>query len=131
MKVFQIIGGEVTIINESICYMDTTENFKTDSGLTDLPEMVVYDNKQKCCVVDNLFYIYPDAKYDGYISQVKTYVGAKEKREYVPPAEPTSDDQKEAITADYNSGVEELDQVLQHRCSEGRYGSPGKHQAGF
>lgn len=50
MKVFQIIGGEVTIINESICYMDTTENFKTDSGLTDLPEMVVYDNKQKCCV---------------------------------------------------------------------------------
>lgn len=55
MKVFQIIGGEVTIINESICYMDTTENFKTDSGLTDLPEMVVYDNKQKCCVVDNLF----------------------------------------------------------------------------
>lgn len=108
MKVFQILNEQVTIIQGSKVYIDSPDNFKTDSGVDNLPGMVLYDESQKCCVVDSLFYNYPNDTYEGYIAKLQDYLDAKAKREYVPPAEPTVEEKKTALTADYNSGVEEL-----------------------
>lgn len=108
MKVFQILNNQVTIIQGSKVYIDSLENFKTDSGVDDFPGMVLYDESQKCCVVDSLFYNYPNDTYEGYLAKLPDYLDAKAKREYVPPAEPTVEEKKTALTADYNSGVKEL-----------------------
>mgnify|MGYP000869884186 FL=1 len=93
MRVFQIQKGEVLIINNDKQYSDTVENFKLDSELTlkDLNE-VIYDNYQECCVVNKEFKEYPNANFDNYIDNVDTYIKAKEKREYVPPEEPTEEE---------------------------------------
>lgn len=93
MKVFQIMKGEVLIINADKQYSDTVENFKLDSELTlkDLNE-VIYDNYQECCVINKEFKEYPNANFDNYIDNVDTYIKAKEKREYVPPEEPTEEE---------------------------------------
>lgn len=92
MRVFQIQKGEILIINGDKQYSDTVENFKLDSELTlkDLNE-VIYDNYQECCVVNKEFKEYPNANFDNYIDNVDTYIKAKEKREYVPPEEPTEE----------------------------------------
>ena len=93
MRVFQIQKGEILIINGDKQYSDTVENFKLDSELTlkDLNE-VIYDNYQECCVVNKEFKEYPNANFDNYIDNVDTYIKAKEKREYVPPEEPTEEE---------------------------------------
>lgn len=93
MRVFQIQKNEVLIINGDKQYSDTVENFKLDSELTlkDLNE-VIYDNYQECCVVNKEFKEYPNANFDNYIDNVDTYIKAKEKREYVPPEEPTEEE---------------------------------------
>lgn len=93
MKVFQIQKNEILIINGDKQYSDTVENFKLDSELTlkDLNE-VIYDNYQECCVINKEFKEYPNANFDNYIDNVDTYIKAKEKREYVPPEEPTEEE---------------------------------------
>lgn len=93
MKVFQIMKGEVLIINADKQYTDTVENFKLDSGLTleNLNE-VIYDSYQECCVVNKEFLEYPNADFDGYIASVDKYIAAKVEREYVPLAEPTPEE---------------------------------------
>ncbi len=93
MRVFQIQKNEVLIINGDKQYSDTVENFKLDSELTlkDLNE-VIYDNYQECCVINKEFKEYPNANFDNYIDNVDTYIKAKEKREYVPPEEPTEEE---------------------------------------
>ena len=93
MRVFQIQKGEILIINCDKQYSDTVENFKLDSELTlkDLNE-VIYDNYQECCVINKEFKEYPNANFDNYIDNVDTYIKAKEKREYVPPEEPTEEE---------------------------------------
>ena len=93
MRVFQIQKGEILIINGDKQYSDTVENFKLDSELTlkDLNE-VIYDNYQECCVVNKEFKEYPNANFDNYIDNFDTYIKAKEKREYVPPEEPTEEE---------------------------------------
>ena len=93
MRVFQIQKGEILIINGDKQYSDTVENFKLDSELTlkDLNE-VIYDNYQECCVINKEFKEYPNANFDNYIDNVDTYIKAKEKREYVPPEEPTEEE---------------------------------------
>lgn len=93
MRVFQIQKGEILIINGDKQYSDTVENFKLDSELTlkDLNE-VIYDNYQECCVVNKEFKEYPNVNFDNYIDNVDTYIKAKEKREYVPPVEPTEEE---------------------------------------
>ena len=108
MKVFQILNDKVTIIQGSKVYIDSLDNFKTDSGVDDLPGMVLYDESQKCCVVDSLFYNYPNDTYEGYLAKLPDYLDAKAKREYVPPAEPTVEDAKASLTDDYNESVDEL-----------------------
>lgn len=93
MRVFQIQKGEILIINGDKQYSDTVENFKLDSELTlkNLNE-VIYDNYQECCVINKEFKEYPNANFDNYIDNVDTYIKAKEKREYVPPVEPTEEE---------------------------------------
>ncbi len=116
MKVFQILKEQVTIIQGSKVYIDSLDNFKTDSGVDDLPGMVLYDENQKCCVADSLFYNYPNDTYEGYLAKLQDYLDAKAKREYVPPAEPTVEEKKTALTADYNSGVAELSSSYNIAC---------------
>ena len=93
MRVFQIQKGEILIINGDKQYSDIVENFKLDSklSLNNLTE-VIYDNYQECCVINKEFKEYPNANFDNYIDNVDTYIKAKEKREYVPPEEPTEEE---------------------------------------
>lgn len=85
MSVFQILKNNVLIIDGEKQYSDTVDNFLLDSGAVSVPGSVIYDDDQECCVVD-----------------------AQAKRTYVPPAEPTEEDQKAAFKADYDSAVKEL-----------------------
>lgn len=85
MRVFQILDNDVLIIKDNEQYIDTTDHFKADSGLSSLPAKVIYDDTQKQCLVDDDFKDYPNAEYDGYIDNVTAYIEAKAKREYVPP----------------------------------------------
>lgn len=99
MKCFQVMNNEVLIINDKKQYADTPENFIKDGGsLNDIeaftaegqavkvmPETVIYDDVQKCCVINNAWYQYPNAALEAYIAKLDTYILAKEKREYVPP----------------------------------------------
>ena len=114
MKVFQIMKGEVLIINADKQYTDTVENFKIDSGLTleNLNE-VIYDSYQECCVVNKEFQDYPNADFDGYIASVDKYIAAKTKREYVPPAEPTTEEKIQQQAAETKSKLmEQKDNLL-------------------
>lgn len=108
-KVFQIMKGEVLIINADKQYTDTVENFKLDSGLTleNLNE-VIYDSYQECCVVNTEFLKYPNADFDGYIANVDKYIAAKAKREYVPPAEPTAEEK----------ALEQINQIMAENDSQ-------------
>lgn len=93
MRVFQIQKGEILIINGDKQYSDTVENFKLDSGLSlDNINEVIYDNYQECSVINKEFKDYPNTEFEGYIDNVDTYIKAKEKREYVPPEEPTEEE---------------------------------------
>ena len=97
MRVFQIQKNEILIINDDKQYTDTIENFKLDSGLSlDNINEVIYDNYQECCVVNKEFKEYPNSMFENYINNIQIYLSAKEKREYVPPKEPTLDELKEA-----------------------------------
>lgn len=114
MKVFQIMKGEVLIINADKQYTDTVENFKLDSGLTleNLNE-VIYDSYQECCVVNKKFLEYPNADFDGYIANVDKYIAAKEEREYVPPVEITAEEKLQQQAAETKSKLmEQKDNLL-------------------
>ena len=117
MKVFQIMKGEVLIINADKQYADTVENFKIDSGLTleNLNE-VIYDSYQECCVVNGEFLKYPNADFDAYIVNVDKYIAAKTEREYVPPAEPTEEEkileQINKIMAENDSQISDIKNAM-------------------
>ena len=49
------------------------------------PETVIYDDLQKCCVINNVWYQYPNDALEAYIAALDTYIAAKDAREYVPP----------------------------------------------
>lgn len=90
MRIFQALNNEVLIINDQIQYSDTVENFMRDSGgVQAIPEKVIYNEEQKCCIVnrgeEDKWLDYPDATFDGYIASVSKYIAMKEKREYTPP----------------------------------------------
>ena len=112
MKVFQILKGQVLILDGDKQYADTAANFKTDAGLTGTPDMVIYDDQQGCCVVDGNFLKYPNALYQSYIDRIAELIAAKAKREYVAPAEPTAEEKlaaaKAQLKADYDEAVESL-----------------------
>ena len=114
MKVFQIMKGEVLIINADKQYTDTVENFKLDSGLIlDNLNEVIYDNYQECCVVNKKIQNYPDSDFEGYIFKIDDYIAAKTEREYVPPAEPTPEEKLQQQAAETKSKLmEQKDNLL-------------------
>lgn len=116
MHIFQIIKEQVTIIDGDLSYIDTLDNFKLDSGLTDLPALVIYDEYQASCVVDNEFLAYPNDTYEGYIAKLSEYIAAKEKREYVAPAEPTEEEKRQAtldeLKSEYTASANELQEAM-------------------
>ena len=112
MSVFQILKNKVLIIDGNLSYKDTVDNFLTDAGAAAAPGSVIYDDAQECCVVDGKFLAYPSATYSGYCSRIQDLLDAQAKRTYVPPAEPTEEEQKATVKAslkaDYNDAVTEL-----------------------
>ena len=40
---------------------------------------------QKCCVINDVWYKYPNEVLEAYIAALDTYIAAKDAREYVPP----------------------------------------------
>lgn len=112
MSVFQILDGSVLVIDGDKSYSDTVEHFKADASVAVTPSSVVYDTKQKCCVVDGDWLDRPNNTYDGYIKKLDDLLAAKAKREYVAPKEPTEEEkkqaEKDALKADYNAAVQEL-----------------------
>lgn len=106
MKVFQVLNSEVLIIDGKQQYRDSIDNFLKDSGLKSVPFSVIYDDQQKCCVVNqdgkkSKWLDYPNKDFDGYIAKVGDYIDAKVKREYVPP---TLDELKQQA-ASYQYGL--------------------------
>ena len=112
MKVFQILKGQVLVIDGDKQYSDTVDNFKTDAGLASTPDLVIYDDQQGCCVVDGNFLKYPNDLYQSYIDRIAELIAAKAKREYVAPVEPTAEEKlaaaKAQLKADYEAAVESL-----------------------
>lgn len=108
MSVFQILKNNVLIIDGDRTYSDTVDNFLSDAGAVSVPGSVVYDDDQECCVVDQAFLPWPDATYKGYISRIADLLAAKAKREYVAPSDPTPEEQKASLKADYDSAVKDL-----------------------
>lgn len=108
MSVFQILKNDVLIIDGDRTYSDTVDNFLLDAGAVSVPESVVYDDDQECCVVDGDFLSYPNGTYSGYCDRIQDLLDAQAKRTYVPPTEPTEEDQKASLKADYDSAVKEL-----------------------
>lgn len=112
MSVFQILDGSVLVIAGDKSYSDTVEHFKADAGVAATPSLVVYDTKQKCCVVDGDWLDCPNDTYDGYIKKLDDLLAAKAKREYVAPTEPTAEEKtaaaKAQLKADYDAAVQEL-----------------------
>ena len=51
---------------------------------------------------------YPSGTYSSYCDRIQDLLDAQAKRTYVPPAEPTEEDQKASLKADYDSAVKEL-----------------------
>ena len=117
MRVFQIQKGEVLIINGDKQYVDTVENFKLDSGLTleNITE-VIYDNYQECCVINKEFKEYPNTNFEGYVDNIDNYIETKQKREYVPPAEPTEEEkileQINKIMAENDSQIADIKDAM-------------------
>lgn len=108
MSVFQILKNNVFIIDGDKSYTDTVDNFLADVGAVSVPESVIYDDSQECCVVDGTFLGYPNATYSGYGDRIQALLDAQAKRTYVAPAAPTPEEQKASIKADYDSAVKEL-----------------------
>ena len=112
MSVFQILKNKVLIIDGDRTYSDTVDDFLLDAGAVSVPESVIYDDVQECCVVDGDFLSYPNSTYKGYCDRIQDLLDAQAKRTYVPPAEPTEEErqeeQKASLKADYDSAVKEL-----------------------
>lgn len=98
MKCFQILNDDILVIDGQKEYHEPLETFLLDGGsigaikvthegVTEVvePKKVIYDDIQCCCVVNDVFYDYPNEDIDGYIGLIDTYIKSKEKREYVPP----------------------------------------------
>lgn len=98
MKCFQVLNDDVLIIDGQKEYHEDKATFLLDGGtLTPIkvtregvtevvePKKVVYDDNQCCCVVNDVFYEYPNDDLDGYIALVDAFIKSKADREYVAP----------------------------------------------
>lgn len=98
MKCFQVLNNDVLIIDGQKEYHEPLETFLLDGGtlgaikvthegVTEVvePKKVIYDDNQCCCVVNDVFYDYPNDDLDGYIALIDAYIKSKADREYVVP----------------------------------------------
>ena len=98
MKCFQVLNNDVLIIDGQKEYHEDKATFLLDGGtLTPIkvtregvtevvePKKVVYDDNQCCCVVNDVFYDYPNDDLDGYIALIDAYIKSKADRGYVAP----------------------------------------------
>lgn len=98
MKCFQVLNDDVLIIDGQKEYHEDKATFLlnggtltpikvTREGVTEVvePKKVIYDDNQCCCVVNDVFYDYPNDDLDGYIALIDAYIKSKADREYVPP----------------------------------------------
>lgn len=98
MKCFQVLNDDVLIIDGQKEYHEDKATFLLDGGMlapikvtregvTEVvePKKVVYDDNQCCCVVNDVFYEYPNDDLDGYIALVDAFIKSKADREYVAP----------------------------------------------
>lgn len=98
MKCFQVLNNDVLIIGGQKEYHEDKATFLLDGGtLTPIkvtregvtevvePKKVIYDDNQCCCVVNDVFYDYPNDDLDGYIALIDAYIQSKADREYVAP----------------------------------------------
>lgn len=98
MKCFQVLNDDVLIIDGQKEYHEPIEKFLLDGGtlgaikvthegVTEVvePKKVIYDDNQCCCVVNDVFYDYPNDDIDGYIALIDAFIKSKADREYVAP----------------------------------------------
>lgn len=98
MKCFQVLNNDVLIIDGQKEYHEPLETFLLDGGtlgaikvthegVTEVvePKKVIYDDNQCCCVVNDVFYDYPNDDLDGYIALIDAFIDSKAEREYAPP----------------------------------------------
>lgn len=98
MKCFQVLNNDVLIIDGQKEYHEPLETFLLDGGsigaikvtregVTKVvePNKVIYDDNQCCCVVNDVFYDYPNEDIEGFIALIDVFIDAKAEREYVPP----------------------------------------------
>lgn len=117
MHVFQILNNEVTVIDGDKTYIDSYDNFVADGGRHDIPRKVIYDEAQKCCVVEDRFLPYPNFEFEDIIATLDSLVEAKEKRE--PQPEALAMDPKIALTDDYNESAMDLSSAYTIACLRG------------
>lgn len=117
MHVFQILTNEVTVIDGDKTYIDSYDNFVADGGRHDIPRKVIYDEAQKCCVVEDRFLPYPNFEFEDIIATLDSLVEAKEKRE--PQPEAPAMDPKIALTDDYNESTRDLSSAYTIACLRG------------
>ncbi|MEG2344280.1 MAG: hypothetical protein RSB52_08985, partial [Acidaminococcaceae bacterium] len=97
MKCFQILNEKVLVINDQKTYEDTLAHYVADGGslgaLTvctedkeevsiSLPAKIIYDDTQKVCVVNDVWYAYPNNQLETKISEINTLLAGKAAREY-------------------------------------------------
>lgn len=100
MKCFQILNEKILVINDQKTYEDTLAHYAADGGSLDaltvytedkeevsisLPAKIIYDDTQKVCVVNDVWYAYPNNQLETKISEINTLLAGKAAREYVPP----------------------------------------------
>ncbi len=117
MHVFQILNNEVTAIDGEKSYIDTIENFIKDGYAADVPDALIYDAAQKCCVVNGSFWDYPNADVEAVIAKIDDFIAAKEKR--MPKPEVPVTDPKTTLREDYEDGVKELSDNYTIACLRG------------
>jgi len=117
MHVFQILNKEVTVIDGNETYIDSYDNFLVDGGPSDLPKSIIYDETQKCCVVDGEFLPYPNEGYENIIASIQSLINAQGLRH--PQPKPTDISPKTALTADYNEQARELSKTFTIACLRG------------
>ena len=94
MKCFQVLNDDVLIIDGQKEYHEDKATFLLDGGtlapikvtrecVTEVvePKKVIYDDNQCCCVVNDVFYDYPNDDLDGYIALVDAFIQSKVDRE--------------------------------------------------
>lgn len=97
MRLFQILGDQVSIVKDGQFYNDTVENYLKDGGVIEKDgekiSIAVHDTQQNYCEVNGKVVKYPVEFFEKIIDDIDTLLAKKAEREYV---EPSLDELKQA-----------------------------------